>query len=36
MLKERSRYIFVSVILIESVLEKGKHYYQQVLLEECK
>ena len=35
-LKERSRYIFVSVILIESVLEKGKHYYQQVFLEECK
>ena len=28
--------IYLSVILIDSVLKKDKNYYSQVLLEECK
>ena len=34
--KEGSRFICLSVILIDSVFRKGKNYYPQVILEECK
>ena len=34
--KEDSQYICLSVILIASVLRKGKNYYRQVVLEECR
>ena len=34
--KEDSQYICLSVILIDSVFRKGKNYYQQVFLEECR
>ena len=34
--KEDSQYIFLSVILIDSVLRTGKNYYPQVYLEEFK
>ena len=36
MLKEGFHYIFVSVILIDSVFKIGKNYYPQVFLEEYK
>ena len=34
--KEDSKYICLSVILIDSVFRTGKNYYPQVFLEECK
>ena len=34
--KEGSQFIYLSVILIDSVFTTGKHYYPQVVLEECK
>ena len=34
--KEDSKYICLSVILIDSVFRTGKSYYPQVFLEECK
>ena len=34
--KKDFHYIYLSVILIDSVLKKDKNYYSQVLLEECK
>ena len=34
--KKGSRYICLSVILIDSVFRTGKNYYPQVFLEECK
>ena len=34
--KEGSQCIFLSVILIDSVLKTGKNYHPQVFLEECK
>ena len=34
--KEGSQFIFLSVILIDSVFRTGKNYYPQVFLEECK
>ena len=34
--KEDSQYIFLSVILIDSVLRTGENYYPQVYLEEFK
>ena len=34
--KEDSQYIFLSVILIDSVLRTGENYYRQVYLEEFK
>ena len=34
--KEDSQYIYLSVILIDSVSRTGKNYYLQVFLEECK
>ena len=34
--KEGSHCIFLSVILIDSVLRTGKNYHPQVFLEECK
>ena len=34
--REGSQFICLSVILIDSVFRTGKHYYPQVLLEECK
>ena len=33
---EGSRYICLSVILIDSIFRSGRIYYPQVLLEECK
>ena len=36
MLKDGSRCISPSVILIDSVFKMGKNYYPQVFLEECK
>ena len=33
---ERSQFICLSVILIDSVFRAGKNYYPQVFLEECK
>ena len=34
--KKDFHYIYLSVILIDSVLKKDKNYYSQVFLEECK
>ena len=34
--RQDSQFICLSVILIDSVFKTGKHYYPQVLLEECK
>ena len=34
--KEDSKFIFLSVILIDSVFRASKNYYPQILLEECK
>ena len=34
--KEGSQYIYLSVILINSVFRTGNNYYPQVFLEECK
>ena len=34
--KEDSKYICLSVILIDSVFRTGKNYYPHVFLEECK
>ena len=34
--KEGSQYICLPVILFDSVFKKGKNYYPQVFLEECK
>ena len=34
--KEDSKFIFLSVILIDSVCRASKNYYPQILLEECK
>ena len=34
--KEGSQYIFLSVILIDSVFRTGKNYFPQVFLEECE
>ena len=34
--KERSQFICLSVILMDSVFRTGKNYYPQVFLEECK
>ena len=34
--KEDSKYICLSVILIDSVFRTDKNYYPQVFLEECK
>ena len=34
--KEGSHCIFLSVKFIDSVLKRGKNYYPQVFLEECK
>ena len=34
--KEGPEYIFLSVILLDSVYKKDKSYYPQVFLEECK
>ena len=34
--KEGSRFICLSVILIDSAFKMGKNYYPQVFLEECK
>ena len=34
--KEGSKFICLAVILIDSVFRKGKNYYSQVILEECK
>ena len=34
--KEGSKFIFLSVILIDSVFRAGQNYYPQVFLKECK
>ena len=34
--KEDSQYIFLSIILLDSVFRRGKNYYPQVFLQECK
>ena len=34
--KQGPQFIFLSVILIDSVFRTGKSYYSQVYLEECK
>ena len=34
--KEGSKFICLSVVLIDSVFRTGKNYYSQVFLEECK
>ena len=34
--KEGSQFIYLSVILADSVFRTGKNYYPQVFLEECK
>ena len=34
--KEDSKFICLSVVLINSVFRTGKSYYHQVFLEECK
>ena len=34
--KEGSQFLCLLVILIDSVLRTGKHYYPRVVLEECK
>ena len=34
--KEGSKFICLAVILIDSVFRKGKNYYSQVIIEECK
>ena len=34
--KEGLQFIYLSVILIDSVFTTGKNYYPQVFLEECK
>ena len=36
MSKEGLQFIYLSVILIDSVFTTGKNYYPQVYLEECK
>ena len=34
--KEDSHFIFLSLILIDSILNIGKKYYSQAFLEECR
>ena len=34
--KEDSQFICLSVILVDSVFRKGKNYYPQLYLKECK
>ena len=34
--KEGLQFLYLSVILIDSVFTTGKNYYPQVFLEECK
>ena len=34
--KEGSQFIFLSVILYDSIFRTGKNYYPQVFLEECR